>query len=177
MIKALYTDGGVCLKNPSQYGVSWAFVAVDENDTEVARGSNRITTPDCGRYKASNNLAEMIAAVRALEYAADNAVGVRIADTITLFSDSELTLNRLFRRYSTRLLPNNVVTRGEAALSTLGKAGILVEPVLLAGHPTKKNLADGFKLKKGKSYPVSKWNVLVDGLCTEEAAKLAPVKT
>jgi hypothetical protein len=66
-------------------------------------------------------------------------------------------------------LPNNVKERALAVLEKLtGRVGY----ELCAGHPTKKDLVAGFKIKKGKSYPVSKFNVLVDKLCSAQSKKL-----
>ena len=87
---------------------------------------------------------------------------------MTLFSDSELTLNRIFKNYNKDKLPPSVKTR----LGTVfAKVKDRVNGVLVAGHPTKKDLAQGFKTKGNKQYPVSKWNVLCDSLCTQEASK------
>jgi hypothetical protein len=117
----------------------------------------------------------MIAVVRALEYVAASLKGTFLSQsgsTLMLFSDSELTLNRIFKSYSNAKLPSNVVKRLGTALATLKTAGIKVEPILLAGHPTKADLAQGFKTKKGKRYPVSLWNVRVDKACKEQAKLL-----
>jgi ribonuclease HI len=178
MIKNLYADGGVCLKNPSEYGVSWAFVATDENDTEIFQASGNVTKEACRKFKASNNLAEMMAAVRAMEYAAQN--WDQVSQPLVLKSDSELTLNTIFKNYSTKRLPRNVAERCVTAMERLALHHIPVEYVLLAGHPTKKNLADGYKEKLGsdgmtkRKYPVSIHNVTCDTLCGIESGKLAP---
>jgi ribonuclease HI len=158
----LFTDGGCSRKNPSPYGISWAYVAVDENDTIIKQESGAITTESCGKYKASNNLAEMIAAVKALEYAAQNN-----GDSVILYSDSELTLNRIFKDYSKDGLPNNVVSRLGTAVAKINK----LSGILVGGHPSKKELKAGIG-KKG--LPVSKYNVLCDKLCKEEAKTLLP---
>jgi ribonuclease HI len=171
----LYTDGGVCRKNPSPYGLSWAFIAVDENGTILHEDSGRISTSDCKGYLASNNLAEMIAAVKALEWVvvfADNMKGMDEPVEFTLDSDSELTLNRIFKNYSIKKLPKNVIKRLGTALACLRELGVDLQYKLLAGHPTKKDLAQGFKEKKGKRYPVSSFNVYVDNLCKKQAKLL-----
>jgi ribonuclease HI len=172
MIKAIYTDGSTSWKNPSPYGVAWSFVAVDENDREVHREVGIVKTDDCKGFKASNNLVEMLAAIKGLEFAYARSDR---SSVIRLYSDSELTINRLFNHYSVKLLPKNVVERGNAVLVNFKLERVNITPVLLAGHPTKKDLSQGFKVKKGKQYPVSKWNVLCDKLASEAAQTLIPI--
>lgn len=164
----IYSDGGVAKMNPSPYGITWAFVVVGEDDSMLYEASGRIATADCKGYKASNNLAEMIAAVKGLEYAVEYAEKFSPA-SVELFSDSELTLNRLFKAYSMVKLPKNVEQRAKSVLATLGQ---LVSGTLVAGHPTKNDLVQGFKLKNGKRLPVSKWNVLADSLCAFQSKLL-----
>jgi ribonuclease HI len=158
----LFTDGGCSRKNPSPYGISWAYVAADENDTIIKQDSGAISTALCGKFKASNNLAEMIAAVKALEFAAHTQV-----QKATLYSDSELTLNRIFKDYSKDGLPKNVTARLGTAVAKINK----LDGVLVGGHPSKKELKAGVG-KKG--LPVSEYNVLCDKLCKEEAKTLLP---
>jgi Ribonuclease HI len=171
----LYSDGGCCKKNPSPYGISWAFVATDENDEEIYRESGHITTANCKGYKASNNLAEMIAAVKALEYARGNLAGNTLRE-ITLYCDSELTLHTLFLGYSMKRLPRNVIQRMNGVLTAIriGRAKH-INWILVAGHPTKKDLEQGFKVKNKQKLPVSKYNVECDKMCRIEAAKLVPM--
>lgn len=179
MIKNLYCDGSTAFKNPSPYGIAWAFIVTDENDEKIYEEAGVVTAQNCKGFKASNNLAEMLAAVKALEYASNNLdyiirVSVGPAE-LTLYSDSELTLNRLFRGYSMKLLPKNVQDRATAVVSKIKRDYYVhLQPVLLAGHPTKKQLAEGFKTKNNWNYPVSKWNVECDKLCSDAARKLIP---
>lgn len=168
MITKIYTDGGVCKKNPSPYGLSWGFLSLDENDTVVHEDSGRVTTADCKGYKASNNLAEMIAAIKGLEYVIDSLKETYIpllTTYVTLYSDSELTLNRIFKNYSTDKLPKGVVNRLGTVIAKFRVAGVTLNGVLVGGHPTKKELKAGVN-KKG--LPVSEFNVRVDLLCKEQ---------
>jgi hypothetical protein len=85
---------------------------------------------------------------------------------VVLYSDSELTLKRLFEGYSMEKLPKNVQERAwDVLLHFDGRIG----RTLVGGHPTKKELKAGVN-KKG--LPVSQFNVLVDKLCKEECKKL-----
>ncbi len=168
MITAIYTDGGCAKKNPSPYGISWAFLAVDENNTVLHEDSGNISTENCKGYKASNNLAEMVAAIKGLEYVISTFKETYMPLTgtkITLLSDSELTLNRIFKRYSTDKLPNNVVQRLGTAIAKFRVAGIVLNGSLVGGHPTKKELKAGVD-KRG--LPVSEHNVRVDFLCKQQ---------
>jgi ribonuclease HI len=171
----LYTDGGVSQSNPSppNGGISWAFIAVDENGTIIHEESGRISTSDCKGFLASNNLAEAIAVVRALEWAVIFFENMKAMDEVIefeLFSDSELTLNRAFKGYSVKKLPTNVVERLGTALASLKDTKLSYQ--LLAGHPTRKDLKQGFKEKKGKRYPVSSFNIYVDSLCKKQSKLL-----
>jgi hypothetical protein len=60
------------------------------------------------------------------------------------------------------------VKRGEAAVARLGK----IEVILLQGHPTKEDLANG--LGKKRQLPVSEHNVWCDEACNAEKKKHAP---
>jgi ribonuclease HI len=171
----LYTDGGCAGANPSKVGIAWAFCVVEREEVPgtsswgnpkyivLHKESGALTKDQCGKFSPTNNLAEMIAAVRGLEY----CKRVFPDAPILLFSDSELTLKRLFEGYSMEKLPKNVQQRAwDVTLHFNGRLG----KVLVKGHPTKKELSAG-QSKDGK-YPVSEFNVLADKLCKEECKKL-----
>src|SRR5689334_7039056 len=111
----LYTDGGCSIKNPSPHGIAWAFVVVekfvDQSGVILHQESGAISTQQCGKFPATNNLAEMIAAVKGLEY----IKRVFPETKVDWYTDSELTRNRLLGGYSIEKLPKNVVERGKAA--------------------------------------------------------------
>jgi ribonuclease HI len=155
-IVALYCDGGlVGPVNPSPDGGTWAWCAVNPFGARIAQASGVIDAPRGGTV--SNNVAEFVAAVLALETVPAGWSG-------TLYSDSLITLNRLFQGWTLTNIPPDWVQRGSAALQRLGNANW----VLLQGHPTKAELQAG-RGKKG--YPVSEHNVWCDQAC--RAAALA----
>jgi len=164
---AVYTDGGVLAHNPSQFGAMWCWVAVPTLDTRplvkhlIAGGVNAADTAiahDSGLVLIkpgkliTNNNAEMIAAVKALEAMPEGWCG-------NLYSDSEVTLGRLFKNHALNGLAPNVVERMRAALRRAGE----VKGILLQGHPTQADLEVGIGAKRG--LPVSKHNVFCDKEC------------
>lgn len=166
-IKALYTDGGLLSQNPSKLGGMWAWCGVDRIDPrplvrgQVAGGVNHdaeLVASDSGVVLATatrfvtNNVVEMMAAIKALEAVPAGWSGI-------LYSDSEITLGRLFHHHALNGLPSNVVKRLLEVRQRIGA----VRGVLLQGHPTKQDLQNGFGKKRG--LPVSKWNVWCDDAC------------
>lgn len=152
----LYADGGCVKKNPSPFAITWAWCAVDENDRRVIeRGGIVLSQP--GR-PASNNWAEQIAIVLALEAMPDGWSGL-------VCSDSMIALGRVFKGWRTKNLPENIKQRAKDAVARLGK----IETRLLQGHPTKKDLENGVGAKRG--FPVSKHNVFCDEECNRQAKK------
>lgn len=172
-IKALYTDGGLLSGNPSDIGGMWAWCGVDTIDErplvkgKLPGGVNveqEIVAHESGivlakpHFPITNNVAEMMAAIKALEATPVGWSGI-------LYSDSEVTLGRLFRRNALNGLPSNVVQRLMRVLQRMGD----VKGILLQGHPTKQDLRDGFGKKRG--YPVSKHNVWCDLECNRLAGE------
>ena len=151
-IAALYCDGGVIERNPSLHGGTWCWIAVNEAGEEVVRDSGLLPGP------CTNNLSEFVAAVRALETVPPGWEG-------KLYSDSQVTLGRLFRQWSLNGLPLIWIARGSNVLGQVG----YVEPVLLQGHPTREELAAGVGKRHG--FPVSNWNVKCDRECSRLAAE------
>ena len=154
-IARVYTDGGVVGRNPSDFGGTWAFVAVNVEDEEVFSRSGFHQTEG---QPTTNNHTELIAAIEALEAMPKGWAG-------TLVSDSEVTLGRIFNAWRMKNVPEDYVVRLRNALSRLGK----VKGMHVDGHPSKAHLAAGIG-KRGN--PVSKWNVKADELCNMEVAKV-----
>ena len=148
----LFADGGIIGRNPSPIGGTWAWVAVDAAGDVVAQASGIIPAPPGGTV--SNNLAEFVAVVQALEQMPDGWAG-------TLASDSAVTLGRLCQEWKLTGLPWTWIRRGMLVLQRLGP----ITPLLLQGHPTRADLARGIGAKRG--YPVSIHNVTCDRLCQE----------
>lgn len=167
-IIAVYTDGGVIGRNPSSIGGTAGWCAVGPpkaqpvyvnnfelggTDSKSQRLIERVVRIDAPPNKQiTNNITEYIAAVLALEAMEANWSG-------RFYSDSEITIGRLFSDWRNKNLPPNAIARAKAALARLGS----IKPILLEGHPTKLDLERGFG-KKGN--PVSVHNVWCDKACS-----------
>ena len=159
MADELYCDGGVIGHNPSDEGGTYAWVLV--RDGKIVRQASGIILPSDGYNGViSNNVSELVAAVVAIE-------AMPIGWTGTLYSDSQVTLGRLFLAWPLRNVPRYLVTRLWAIQRTERLAG--VQHVLLQGHPTKADLAAG--IGKKRNLPVSKWNAWADRECAHQASE------
>jgi len=152
-IVALYCDGGVIGRNPSEAGGTWAWCAVDGQGQRVIERGGFVPSP-AGRA-ITNNHTEQIAIVLALEAMPECWTGM-------VCSDSQIALGRVFRGWKTKNLPANIVRRAEAAVARLGH----IRPTLLQGHPTRADLKAGVGKKRG--YPVSVHNVWCDAECNRQ---------
>lgn len=155
LITHVYTDGGVVGKNPSEFGGTWAFVAVNANDEKVFARSGFHKTEG---QPTTNNHTELIACIEAMEAMPKGWSG-------TLVSDSKVTLGRIFDGWRMKNVPIEYELRMRAAKSKLGN----INGVHVDGHATKKHLEEGIG-KRGN--PVSKWNNVVDELCNKEKDKV-----
>ena len=153
-IKRLYTDGGTIGKNPSPLGGTWAWCVTDSADEFLYGESGSFASPE-GR-EITNHQAEFAAMTRALEAMPRGWSG-------TIYSDSELTLNRFTKDYACFNIPPNMLERARVAVEKLRTMKV----VLVQNKPTKKDLAAGIAAKSG--LPVSKWNVWCDQRCRAEA--------
>lgn len=153
-IVALYADGGVIRKNPSDIGGTWAFCGVNEKGERVLERSGAV--PATSVKTVSNNTTEQIAITLALEAMPDGWTGI-------VYSDSRVALGRVFDGWRETNLPPNVSKRSKLALSRMGK----IKTVLLQGHPTKDDLKQGWGKKRG--LPVSEHNVWCDKACGKAA--------
>lgn len=154
-VVALYCDGGVILKNPSNIGGTWAFCGVNAVGERIIEQSGVV--PANGR-DISNNHTEQIAITKALEAMPDGWSGI-------VHSDSMIALGRVFKGWREKNLPRNISDRSRIAVQRLGK----IETVLLQGHPTKADLAAG--IGKKRNLPVSIHNVWCDKACGLEGKK------
>lgn len=155
---SLYVDGGVVQKNPSTIGGTWACVFVDAAGNEISRVSGFVTPAEIGLEAVTNNYTELLAAVEGLSRVAWPWTG-------TIFTDSNVTRCRLTgKNPGMNGIPFSLCER----LRVCRKGLDPIVAVLLDGHPTKKQLEAGVG-KRGS--PVSKFNVLCDRLCGEEAAR------
>lgn len=151
----LYADGGVIFKNPSPYGGTWAFCLVKDNEI-ISSGSGIILPSEFGGKPVTNNVSEMYAVIKGLESLPENWSGI-------VYSDSQVTLGRVFGVFkSFDGIPHSLriaLYNAKGRLSNKHKIG----HILVAGHPTKKELASGTG-KNGNI--VSRFNVWCDKECT-----------
>lgn len=153
----LFTDGGVCGRNPSKVGGTWTWVLVEE-DVLVRQASGIVTPEDLGVAAVTNNQTELLAAVRALDAVGKEWRGV-------LWTDSEVSWFRL--QESKRF--NGVPAWLRLWTLELRRQPRQYQVKLLGGHPTKKDLERGHR-RDGT--PVSSWNVLCDKRCQQLAKSI-----
>lgn len=146
----LYADGGLVGTNPSKRGGTWAWYAVDGMDNRVESASGYVRPKDIGLPVVTNNVTELLAAVLGLE-------SLPIGWNGTVYTDSIITFHRLRRSKKFVGVPEWLKER------TLKARGCrLFRVVLLAGHPSEKDLDAGHRQD---GTPVSRWNVCCDEAC------------
>lgn len=155
MIHSIYVDGGVIGKNPSYKGGTWCWCHVNPEGERVNWKCGIITPDDLGLTVISNNITELMAAIRGLESVPKSWEG-------TIYTDSSCTLSRLTKSNSFKGLPQWMIRR-TVELRRNRKWDIK----LVAGHPNPEELTQGFLLnrKNTKRY-VSEHNVFCDEQCT-----------
>lgn len=153
-IIALYADGGLILRNPSDIGGSWAWCAVDADGNRLIESGGIV--PATEKRAITNNHMEQIAITLALEAMPAGWSG-------KVYSDSMVALGRIFKGWRVTNLPANIAKRSAAAVARLGR----IESVLLQGHPTKADLERGIGAKR--NLPVSIHNVWCDQECSRQA--------
>jgi ribonuclease HI len=157
----LYSDGGCVGPNPSPRGGTWAWCLVGPDGGREEEASGFVTPAEAGVETVTNNYAELLAAVLALESRPAGWSGV-------LHTDSQITLYRVERRPPDRKparmagIPDNLAARLEAVKARLGDYRL----VLLGGHPTRAELAAG---RRRDGLPCSPHNVYCDLLCSRAA--------
>lgn len=149
---AVYADGGVIQRNPSPIGGTWAWCHVSASGERI-RTDSGVILPRHSLPEITNNLSEYVALVRSLEALPEGWSGA-------VYSDSQVTLARLFKGARCKGLPPVLVRQGAAATERLDWG--CLSPVLLQGHPTKAELLAGIG-KEGR--PVSEHNVWCDLEC------------
>lgn len=153
-IISVYSDAGIIgTSSTSKIGGTWAFCHVDENDNLVSLECGIILCDQLGVKLMTSPLAETYAAVRALWPMPNGWDG-------TFYCDNETAIGRIFWDWACNGVPKHL----EKQARGLGKRLNVLQPILLGGHPTKKELENG-RRKDGK--PVSKWNVLCDKKCKQ----------
>lgn len=171
-VTELWCDGGVVKKNPSPFAGTWAWIALD-GDGERVKGDSGIVTPAyLNLPTVSNNVTELLATVKALQWVACGWTG-------TLFTDSLVTKRRLTDGQSFNGVPQWLRVQ---ALEL--RRSRRFEVVLVGGHPTQKELSQGFRpwvhrcpdggvFLSGSAgrIPVGPWNVWCDQRCKQEAKR------
>ena len=159
----IFVDGGLLgPKNPSKLGGTWAYCWVDEQG-EMIRLKSGLILPGEHNWEAgktvSNNFSELAAAYMGL-----CSVGFYWPGTI--YTDSKVTWWRI------------TTGQGFAGIPSWLQESILeiresseYQATLIAGHPTARELEQGFAVRKSYRLPtpVSKFNCL----CDEECQRLA----
>lgn len=162
----IWADGGVILKNPSPFGGTWAWCAVNDKGQIVQSDSGFV--PAINSRMITNNDTEMIAVIKALESMPEHWAG-------TIYTDSAVTIAR-FKKIGSgnpeliskiNHIPRNVLARAIAARDRVGRVGFR----LVKGHPTKQDISRGYKIKKKedgseKRIIVSRFNVWCDLECS-----------
>jgi ribonuclease HI len=169
-ITALFTDGGLVSPNPSKLGGTWSWCAVDQQGEHIREVSayllpKQVECPGNPRINyevVTNNDVEFYAAMRALQAMRDGWSGI-------LASDSSVTIDRLQKiRAGVSVRSLNAGWSG-IVQSCYHRLGV-VKFVLLAGHPSLKDLERGYKEQPdGTQVRVSRHNKWCDEQCTELA--------
>lgn len=158
----IYTDGGVMGRNPSPLGGMWAFCAVDIRDVLIHGDGHVITPAEVELDYVENNVSELFAVVKALEWAP-------VGPAFTIWTDSLNTLRRVIDPINARMngvcdsLHQRLIAAVQRHGGTLPHQRLDVR--LCAGHPTKAELDAGRKAKN--NLPVSQWNVWCDKRCND----------
>lgn len=155
----LIADGGlVGADNPSPHGGTWAYRIV--KDGEVIREAAGIVRPHEG--PVSNNVSEMYAVIRGLEEFIDYHADLADEGSITLVSDSKVTLGRITGQWSKWAgMPESLRERA------LDLRWLIRKAYLVDGHPTAAQLAAESGSRGNLVSPHNKW--------CDESAKAAGV--
>lgn len=145
----LYSDGGIIGRNPSTLGGTWAFCKIQSG--KMLDSKSGVVTPLENKVeKITNNFTELFAATKAL-------LTIDKEYPTTIFVDSAITLHRLTTSQRFAGIPNWL------RLLTLDlRRNRRWKVELVAGHPTREELKNGFT---ANGSPVSKWNQWCDLEC------------
>lgn len=171
----IFCDGGVLLKNPSPHGGTFAACLIKGDDPEsgvLCEEISGVVYPTKENPLITNNFTEMLALQMALEgFWSMVLKGEYQGDNPIIYSDSQITLERAFGNYPWAGIPDPMRQSVQAIVAAMRHSGE-VKYVLVAGHPTRAQLAQGYKIKKnGSRHPVSKWNKYCDEQCAALAKK------
>lgn len=156
----LYADGGVINKNPSALGGTWAWCQIDEYNRMTVSDSGILTPKEVGLVAVTNNVTELFALVSGITHLRENWQG-------HIFTDSYITIRRVFHRGAMNGVPDWLARETEDAYQKLKHMKLLNKGVLLDGHPTEEQLRTG-KGKRGNL--VSEWNRHCDRECNRRGS-------
>jgi len=152
----LYADGGVISRNPSTVGGTWAYRVLGQDDQVIEQQFGAIIPAEVDVSAITNNLTELYAVLLGLEVLPVDFSG-------SVCSDSEVTLGRLFWGWRWSHIPMWMHHRYQRLRGRFA-SWERITPVLLAGHPTRAQLAAG--IGHG-GLPVSVHNVWCDQACQQ----------
>ena len=184
-MNAIYCDGGVIRQNPSPIGGTWAVrfvkdgqIAAERSGVITAAGAtvtdNMRSAILAGLFVVSeiptisNNLTEMLAVLEGLSRLSANWTGA-------VYSDSQITLGRVFLGWKWSNLPDSFHRDYQAARARLVNWA-QISHVLLAGHPSAAPRArSGRGIARGGGAGMSKtiltdvngWTPLIDAITAE----------
>lgn len=174
----VYADAGLLSPNPSPIGGTFAYCYTDTDDEFMAGYAGVILTTS---IRANRNPKEVpqyltvdennrgrIAQWDKSHMSPDQAELMALIWAIgalrpgwsgKVYSDNQSALERLFGKYEWNGIPKHNREYGEKCVARLGK----VEPILLNGHPSRKDLISGLRTNKnGITRPCSVHNKWCD---------------
>jgi ribonuclease HI len=157
-----YSDGGVAWSSTgkgsiSDFGGGWAY-CLCENDERFEECYGVLLPRNGYNGYVTNNLTELHALTKGILALPDGCIA-------HIYSDSQCSLLRVFEAAKLNGVPEWLVTQTRVAREKLTRFKSLTW-TMLAGHPNKKELASGVKVKDGVTYMVSEHNVRADKLCS-----------
>jgi hypothetical protein len=150
-----YCDAGTIGHNPTKLGITWAWTWVDQTGKRIKWESGIIEPDDTGMEILTNNFAELFSALRLIDSLPVDWKG-------TIFTDNIHVQRRLTYSNSFKGIPLWMQNWCKTVRKHRG-----YEIGLLAGHPSKADLARGHKSKS--KLPVSEHNHFCDRECTRLA--------
>lgn len=151
----LYTDGGCIDRNPSPFGLTYAFRIVAD-DAVIGEDAHALPPSAFGVATLTNNNAELYALCMGLFSLPSGWTG-------RVNSDSQLALGWIFFDYKTDTIPASLLGCLRDARHIVRRSPGQFTWRLLQGHPTRADLARGIGAKRG--FPVSIHNVACDRAC------------
>lgn len=165
--RRIFSDGGMVGTNPSEKGCTWSYIMAGLDDTPYHAACGWVTAAQAGtvlrdRVAVSNNYAELVAALFALESLPNDWHG-------ELLTDSLVTLRRVETPSTAGMqgVPDVIRDRLISVRKRLGRVTVS----LLGGHPSRDDLARGHRITSGaRGLPVHRHNVACDEMCREMAS-------